>query len=152
MSTVAELTVAEELIALRDTAAGRSWELREFDTLHFHLSLPARDNSIFHLFVDCNSYPVQPPAWYWCDVTGTNTDRLSDRPRGSGFLHPNGVICAPWNRLAYKAIDTRGPHSDWTIADWQKNPHTGGCLTLPHMALRVFVELNSPRYLAGRLG
>ena len=152
MSTVAELTVAEELIALRDTAAGRGWGLREIDTLHFHLTLPARDNSTFHLLVECTGYPMQPPAWHWCDASGTNTDRLSDRPRGSGFLHGNGVVCAPWNRLAYRTIDSRGPHTDWTIENWQENSHTSGCRTIPHMALRIYVELNSARYQAQRLG
>jgi len=150
--TAAELTVAEELVALREICSRRVWYLKEIDSLQFHLGLPARDNSSFYLLVDCNCYPVQPPAWDWCDVGGAHRDRLSDRPRGSGFLHTNGVICAPWNRLAYKSLDARGPHADWTIGDWQKNSYTGGCTTLPHMALRVFVELNSSRYTGQRLG
>lgn len=152
MPTVAELTFAEELVALREIAIGRGWSLREQDSLHFHLGLPASDNSLFYLLVDCNEYPVQPPAWDWCDADGKHTDRLADRPRGSGFLHTNGIICAPWNRLAYKSVDRRGPHKDWTIGDWRNNPKTGGCTTLAHMALRIFVELASSRYERKRLG
>ncbi len=152
MPTVAELTVAEELDLLRKNAASRGWSLRELDSLHFHLGLPAHDSSSFYLLVDCVGYPVQPPAWDWCDAEGKRTDRLADRPRGSGFLHTAGVICAPWNRLAYKSIDARGPHGEWTIGDWQKNSHTGGCTTLPHMALRIFVELSGSHFQGGRLG
>jgi hypothetical protein len=142
--TVAELTVAQELIAVGEIAGTRGWRLRELDPLHFHLGLPASDRSWFYLLVDCDRYPVQPPAWNWCDAEGTHTDRLVDRPRGSGFLHTNGVICAPWNRLAYTPVDSRGPHGDWNIGEWRKNSHTKGCTTLPHMALRIYVELNGP--------
>lgn len=152
MPTVAELTVAEELAAIREIAATRGWPLKEPDSLHFHLGLPANDQSQFYLLVDCDRYPVQPPAWHWCDAQGTHTDRLADRPQGSGFLHTNGVICAPWNRLAYKSVDSRGPHGDWTIGDWQKNSYTSGCTTLAHMALRIYVELNGPRFNRKRLG
>jgi hypothetical protein len=150
--TLAELTVAEELVALREIAVRRDWTLKELDSLHFHLGLPASDNSSFYLLIDCNGYPVEPPAWDWCDAEGAHTNRLADRPRGSGFLHTAGVICAPWNRLAYKSVDARGPHGDWTIGDWQKNSYTGGCTTLPHMALRIFVELNGSHYEGKRLG
>jgi hypothetical protein len=150
--TVAELTVAEELVALREIAANRGWPLKELDSLHFHLGLPARDQSKFYLLVAGDHYKVQPPAWYWCDAEGAHTDRLADRPQGSGYLHANGVICAPWNRLAYKSVDPNGPHTDWAIGDWQKNSYTGGCTTLAHMALRVYVELNGPRFSRNRLG
>ncbi len=151
MPTVAELTVADELAAIREIAASRGWAFREIDSLHFCLGFQASDTSHFHLLVDCAGYPVQPPAWDWCDDAGGLTNRPTDRPSGSGFLHPNGVICAPWNRLAYKPVDPRGPHRDWTIGDWQKNSHTGGCTSLCHMALRIYVELNGPRFSRKRL-
>ncbi len=152
MATVAELTVAEELAPLREIAASRGWGFKALDTLRFLLSLPAKDKFVFHLLVDCTQYKVQPPAWHWCDPDGTRTDRAADQPKGSGYLHSNGVVCAPWNRLAYKTADARGPHQDWSIGDWLKNSATGGCTTLAHMALRIFVELNGPRFTSARLG
>jgi hypothetical protein len=91
-------------------------------------------------------YPVKPPAWYWCDGAGGGREIRTNAPFGSGFLHSNGVICAPWNRLSYAQIDRRGPHGEWTMGDWRNNSHTGGCKTLTAMALRIFVELNGPRY------
>jgi hypothetical protein len=152
MPTVAELTVAEEMLALREIAAARGWVLRDLDTLRFHLTLPAKDKSLFHLLVDCDQYKVRPPAWRWCDASGEHADRPADRPKGSGYLHPGGVICAPWNRLAYKAVDPGGPHEDWRIGDWLRNPQTAGCSTLAHMALRIYIELNGPRFEGNRLG
>jgi hypothetical protein len=152
VATVAELTVAEELVAVREIASSRGWVLKELGTLRFHLTLPAKDKSLFYLLVDCDQYKVQPPSWRWSDAAGELTDRPVDSPHGSGFLHTNGVICAPWNRLAYKSVDARGPHADWTIGDWQRNSYTAGCTTLGHMALRIYVELNGPRYSNRRLG
>jgi hypothetical protein len=152
MSTVAEATVAEELASLREIASTRGWSLREIDAVRFHLALPASDSTWLYVLVDCERYPVQPPAWRWCDAEGKNADHPCDQPRGLGFLHPSGVICAPWNRLAYKSIDSRGPHQDWILGDWRNNSYTGGCRTLAAMALRIFVELNGPRFERRRLG
>lgn len=34
------------------------------------------------------------------------------------IFHPNPVICAPWNRLAYQV--NGGPHGDWgSLTDWK---------------------------------
>jgi hypothetical protein len=151
MATVAELTVAEEIVALKEVADGRGWPLNERDDLHFLLSLPASDETSFHLLVDCENYPVVPPAWHWCNQEGEQLDSRAHTPEGSGFLHSAGVVCAPWNRLAYKSVDQRGPHQDWAIGDWRNNSHTGGCKTLSSMALRIYVELNGPRYNKRRL-
>ena len=100
MPTVAELTVAEEVAALRENAAARGWQLRALDAVRFHLTLPAKDKSEFYLLVDCNGYPVQPPAWDWCDAAGARTDRPADKPRGSGF-------CTTTALSAHRGIDWR---------------------------------------------
>ena len=151
MTTVAELVVAEEIVAIREASRARGWTLEEPDSLHFLLGLPASDKSLFHLFVDCADYPVMPPAWHWCDGQGLNQRDLKHAPKGSGFLHQAGVICAPWNRLAYQVIDRRGPHGEWTISDWRNNSNTLGCKTLGAMALRVYVELNGSLFAKQRL-
>ncbi len=152
MATAAELCVAEELVPLREVAMDWSWVLEEFNPLQFLLGLPASDGSYLYLHVDCDGYAVTPPAWRWCDAKAEMRDAPSCTPEGSGFLHSNGVICAPWNRLAYKDLDARGPHNDWTIGDWRNNTHTRGCTALCHMALRLFVEVNSPRFQKKRKG
>jgi hypothetical protein len=152
MTTIAELTVQEEIGIVREVVESRGWELREVDGLHFVLGLPASDGSFFHLAVDCDDYPVKPAAWHWCDREGNGRDVVTNAPMGSEFFHSSGVICAPWNRLAYKTIDPRGPHGEWVPTDWRNNPYTKGCKTLCAMALRVAVELKGPRYHRKRLG
>ena len=152
MATAAELTVAEELVPLREQAGWLGWSLVESSPLHFLLGLPASDGTRFYLSVDCDDYAVMPPAWRWCDVEGGSLDAPSCTPDGSGFFHQHGVVCAPWNRLAYKTLDERGPHNDWTIGDWKNNSYTKGCKTLCAMALRLYVELNSPRFAKKRKG
>lgn len=151
MDTVAELTVAEELAAVRDAAQARDWTFEQPDSLHFLLGFPASDGSRFYVFVECDNYPVMPPTWRWCDAQGVNRDQPQLSPRGSGFLHSAGVICAPWNRLAYRAIDSRGPHAEWVLGDWRNNSYTQGCKNLGAMALRIYVELNGPSFAKGRI-
>lgn len=86
-------------------------------------------------------YSAEPPAWHWYNADTKQIDQLRDTPKEVGFFHGSGVICAPWNRLAYKSVDSRGPHDDWQIGDWRSNPQTGGCKTLGAMAQRIALEL-----------
>ena len=152
MATASELVVAEELAPLRAQAVWMGWVLKEVGPLKFLLGLPASDDSRFFLWVDCTGYATTPPAWRWCDVEGSSLDAPHCTPEGSGFLHPNGVVCAPWNRLAYSHVDARGPHGDWSIGDWKNNLNTKGCTTLCAMALRLSVELAGPRFAKKRKG
>jgi hypothetical protein len=152
MITIAELTVQDELKLVSEVVASRGWKLLELDALHFLLGLPASDGSEFYVAADCDDYPVKPPAWHWCDRQGNGRTNRANAPMGSDFLHPNGVICAPWNRLAYQSVDSRGPHGDWVPTDWRNNPNTKGCKTLCAMVLRIAVELKGPHYQKRRLG
>lgn len=66
-------------------------------------------------------YKAVPPAWTFVDFE-TREERASAWPKGAPLpenagasiflLHKNrSVICAPFNRLAYK--DANGPHANW---------------------------------------
>jgi hypothetical protein len=69
---------------------------------------------VFHAEID--GYPAIPPAWTCRDEDGVVTPAAFPVAgtlvgvAGSVF-HPNNVICAPWNRLAYASHG--GPHGDW---------------------------------------
>jgi hypothetical protein len=151
VSTVAELSLLEELIPLEEIAAHKGWKLTRLEDLQFMLGLPARDHTWFWLLCDCECYPAMPPAWHWYNAESGERDQPRDTPEHGGFFHSAGVICAPWNRLAYKSEDARGPHNDWSIGDWRANARTGGCTTLAAMALRIAVELQRPTF-KGRRG
>ena len=151
MATAAELSLAEELDPLQEIASSKGWKLEKRDAVSFVLGLPARDETWFWLLCRCETYPALPPAWHWYDPETGAVDRPQDTPKGGGFFHGSGVICAPWNLLAYKSQDPRGPHSDWTVGNWRANPKTGGCRTLPAMVLRIAVELQAATF-GGRNG
>ena len=65
---------------------------------------------------ELDGYRALPPVWR---VVGPGTDIEADRANfpspgaSASIFHPNLVLCAPWNRLAYKSVDPRGPHEDW---------------------------------------
>lgn len=143
MATPAELTVSEQMKALRDNAALLGWELHELDATTFVIGFSAHDGTTFFCKVYCDGYPAQPPAWHWYNPATDAIDRPVDTPQKGGFFHGKGVICAPWNRLAYTIVDQRGPHSDWSLGDWLTNEKTGACRTLAAMAQRIHLELQS---------
>ena len=143
--------MAEEIKPLEEVAARKGWNVERLDKTRFILSLPARDNTEFYLLCDCDRYPAMPPAWHWYNCKTEEIDQPKDTPKAGGFFHNSGVICAPWNRLAYKSEDPRGPHPDWTIGNWRANPKTGECKTLAAMALRISVELKGQNF-KGRSG
>ncbi|MCV2864408.1 hypothetical protein [Defluviimonas sp. WL0075] len=142
MATAGALVFDEQFRDLKEIASARPWQLDD----DFVFGLTARDGETYWLKVDCTDYPALPPAWHWYSPESKAIDQPADSPKGSGFLHGSGRICAPWNRLAYKKIDPQGPHDDWDLNGWQTNPKTGRCTTLAAMALRIHVELNSKRY------
>jgi hypothetical protein len=142
MATATELIVAEQLAALAANAAEMGWLLAILGDGTFVLGVPAKDGS--HLYWRCETdrYPTWPPAWHWSDAVGKEIDTANVIARGGNFFHDNGVVCAPWNRLAYNAVDKRGPHGDWTIGDWLTNAKTRQCTTLAAMAARLAIEAN----------
>ncbi len=144
--TVDELVFAEQFGHLQEIADNRDWGLEQVDGLGFILELPARDDSRIWLKAECDDYPTQPPAWHWYNPDTGALDQPPDTPRGSGFFHSSGRICAPWNRLAYSSYDAKGLHGDWQLANWITNPNTARCTTLAAMVLRLAVELQGPQF------
>lgn len=144
MATAGELVFEEQFGHLWEIAVSQQWPLERGQA--FILGIKARDGQQYWLLADCTDYPILPPAWHWYNPTTKMLDQPADTPKGSDFLHSSGRICAPWNRLAYKKIDSNGPHDDWELANWMTNPNTGKCTTLSAMALRIHVEINSDRY------
>lgn len=146
MASAGDLIIQSEFADLREVAKHRGWVFDEQGSHRLLLGLPARDKAFFYLLADCEGYPGAPPAWHWSDESGKRLDDPRYTPEGKGFLHDSGRICAPWNRLAYRNVDPKGPHADWTLADWATNAKTAECTTLSAMALRIYVELNGSRY------
>lgn len=150
MATATDLAFAEQFDDLRQVVENKGWDLKPTDGPGFVLGLPARDRSRLSLKVECDGFPGKPPAWHWYNLETGALDAPADTPKGSGYFHSSGRICAPWNRLAYKSVDPHGPHEDWHLSNWMVNPRTGACTTLAAMALRIAVELSSSRY-SGRM-
>lgn len=150
-TTPSAIAVEEELKPLQEVSEARYWDLQVLSPTEFVLRFRARDGQYYWLKVDCTNYPALPPAWRWFDPRSGQCDAPGATPKGSGYFHSNGVICAPWNRLAYKQQDPRGPHGDWTIGQWKSNTRTGACKTLASMALKLCYQLQTTNY-AGRGG
>lgn len=132
MLVITEAVMADELPAMTAWAERNGWRLTyDPDALRGRAEVehPHVTGRIIIFRFEVTGYPnEQPPAW-WCggDGTSVSTDR-ADYPRpaqipppglpNGSIFHPNPVICAPWNRLAY--AEHGGPHADWAaLAAWK---------------------------------
>jgi hypothetical protein len=144
MATATELTIEEELADLAEVAARQGWRVESLTSTTFLVGFPSPSAWVW---VHCaaEDYPGLPPIWRWTNAAGDRFDEPALTPRNdngaSNFFHGNGVICAPWNRLAYSNVDSRGPHGDWNIGDWRRNSQLGGARTLAGMAIRLAIEV-----------
>jgi len=101
-----------------------------------------------------DDYRVIPPAWRFLDPRNSTDVAQAAFPAPGAFgpgsiLHTNGVICAPWNRLAY-ATET-GLHNNWTdLTKWESlEPNYTQARSIPDMLARIRAEVAlSPRRLA----
>jgi hypothetical protein len=72
---------------------------------------------------DCAWYPSAAPAWQFVNAAGASARSAYPAPGNTpgisgSIFHRNGLICAPWNRLAYGELG--GVHSDWGgIVNWK---------------------------------
>jgi hypothetical protein len=144
MATATELVVEAELANLLAVAAAEGWQMKALTTTSFLIGFSSGSDWVWvHCLAD--DYPGLPPAWRWTNAAGDRFDEDDLTPRREGdastFFHPNGVICAPWNRLSYTSIDSRGPHNDWDIGDWKRNSQLGGARTLAGIAIRLGLEV-----------
>ena len=144
MATANQLCLEDQLEALRQNAELHDyWHFDRIDPITFVLTLPDKNGSTVALLVNCQDYPIMPPSWHWYNLETNEKDSPADTPIGGSFFHPHGVICAPWNRLAYSSEDSRGPHSNWIIPNWMTTHETGGTRTLAAMACRIAHELRT---------
>lgn len=148
IDTVEDLNFDHEIAAVVENAQLHGWPFERVGARCFRVSLISRNGDTYELEVDCNDFPVLPPAFHWRNPVTGELDLLADSPapnkRGGNFFYPSsGRICAPWNRLA---STEGGPHLEWVQASWKEQPETKGTVNLAAMVLRVHHELRRESY------
>jgi hypothetical protein len=115
------------LIHLEDELPGaQTWAERHGDpllwvpeALEVRVALTQPETKeLFFLRGHFDDYREIAPAWTFTDAVWTAPPRQQLFPRpapplsgGVSVFHPQPVICAPFNRLAYR--QQNGPHNDW---------------------------------------
>lgn len=122
------IIVADELEGARCWAERRGVTMDWYpESLELRVSLVQPEtNGLFFLRGRFPDYRALPPEWTFSDELWQQAGRRSDSPKGvplgnqgTIFIDHQGtaVICAPFNRLAYR--DHAGPHADWNgPANW----------------------------------
>ncbi len=115
-------------------------------TLRAVMAHPATGTRLV-LLAEATNYRALPPAWRFVDDTDEVTPAAFPASGGSSIFHPQPVICAPWNRLAYHAYN--GPHGDWDHRNWLNVTGCTRATTLPDMAAIIRTNLRqSPGMMA----
>lgn len=136
-------------------ASRHGWELQvDLEALVVTGSVehPVEGVGTLHLTGDVSGYRAIPPAWTFIDPeTGQVTKQAfpapGSGPAGSSIFHPKPVICAPFNRLAYKQHG--GPHQDWSApSNWMDVSGYVVAYTVADMLAVIDVHL---RYSPGRM-
>ncbi|SFG26973.1 hypothetical protein SAMN02787118_11817 [Streptomyces mirabilis] len=122
---VTRAVMAGETPAVTAWAERHQWRVRvdpDSQTLTAVTTHPAT-NTLVLFHADLTGYPALPPAWTCRDDQGCSPhDAFPLAGTGpvitGSVFHPNPVICAPWNRLAYS--EHSGPHADWGgLTEWK---------------------------------
>lgn len=137
--------VQSELATIEASGVRWGWQVEtdlDLLLLRFTTTHP-RDGKPVYLRADMNGYKAVPPAWEFTHADGT-TDRTAWPTPGNGpggsIFHTHPVICAPWNRLAYKELG--GVHSDWNgITNWLNVIGHTRATTVPDMLNIIRVNL-----------
>jgi hypothetical protein len=124
-ATVTRAVVANEMAAVAAWVARHPGWAAQYDDTSLQLVVdtthPAKEVAL-RLTADLGGYRAIPPAWRVVDPSGGDGAVLFPQVGttpvvSSSIFHPNRVICAPWNRLAY--AEHGGPHGDWgALTNW----------------------------------
>jgi hypothetical protein len=114
---VTQILVESEARIVDSWAQRNGWTVKiNLERLEIIAEVPhPKDNDPLFLHGDLSGYRAIPPAWRFVDESG-NVTKAAFPAAGpvngkSSIFHGNVVICAPFNRLAYKVAG--GPHEDW---------------------------------------
>lgn len=153
-------TVRTILAQEQEIPAALAWTKRaglelyyDKETLALALSLegpPANESGSLEPYLligGLEDYDVLPPIWRFVDPRTREVigPPAYPQPISGSVLHPNGLICAPWSRLAYSSEG--GPHNDWGTPTGWKTAASGSshALTIPDMIQRLVREVRQSR-------
>lgn len=143
--------VEGEMPAVEAYAVRHGWRLdwqRDDLALFAEASHPA-DKTPMRWKADVASYRALPPIWS-CFQGKTKENETSWAPRFpkggtlpggvQSIFHSSGVICAPFNRLAF--AEHAGPHGDWGgSANWLSVRGTVRATNLAEMIAQIEAHL-----------
>jgi hypothetical protein len=149
------VSVEAELDAAREWATRHGWTLDwDPDKLLLRAATyhpPA--HRLVELVAETDGYRACPPIWKFVtagtDEATPHAFPAAGQQAGIGSIfHPNAVICAPWNRLAY--FEHGGPHNNWSgPGAWLQVQEGTIAHTIPDMLAIIDVHLRaSPGFMA----
>lgn len=142
--TAARATAEAEVPAIKAWASRHGWAVLWLseELLLRAAAYHPRTNRVVEVTAQCDGYRAIPPVWQFVRPGTDETGKMWVPAPGPGSVfHGNGIICAPWSRLAY--ADHGGPHGEWGgPAAWlQVGPPNTIAQTIPDMLSTIDIHL-----------
>jgi hypothetical protein len=124
--TRAQLEVEHPAITVWADQAGWRVDVEPASRLVMAYTGHPKSGVAMRMQADCSGYPSIAPAWRFLNQAGESPKSAYPAPgqqpgiNGSIFIvnGNDGLVCSPWNRLAYK--DYGGVHADWgALTAWK---------------------------------
>jgi hypothetical protein len=78
---------------------------------------------------------------------GTRNAYPSSKGKSGSFFHTLPMICHPCSRKAYAP----GPHAEWVLTGWQKNPQVGSLTNIRAILLAIYSRISNVDEYGGRM-
>lgn len=157
-AAVSKAILREELAVVSSLASTYGWEVvSAIDELRVTVKMRAHNDDPYIVEIAADDYKEIPPLFEFIDPDTNRRATPHAYPKShDSFFHPSGpCICAPFNRKAYKAYITTGPHVDWSYGDWMRstanNFNWATVTTLGDMLAMIQRRLIQPELYHGRM-
>lgn len=151
--------VDQELASLAPVARERRWGLIwRPEELKLLVTMFAHNGDPYIVQFTCDDYKALPPIIDFIDPLSFELGTARATPKGTdSFFHSPGVLCAPFNRKAYKCFYQSGPHADWPLdASWLASRANGtdwsNFSTLGDIIGAMDTRIRDPNLYKGRMG
>ncbi len=157
LKEVSLMKIRKELKDCIDYGKRIGWILSDIDESNLsytvQMSSPI-DGEVYIVEVIFDNYPEIPPLIDFVHYQTGQKNIPNAYPKNKdSFFHPNGpCICNPCSRKSYKEFVRTGPHGDWKLIGWQKNPKVGTLISMDAILRTIYSRISNPEFYEKRMG
>lgn len=111
------------------------------------------DAERYTIDIKFDNYKEWPLLIEFVDPVSGESGNKNAYPVGGGkygnLFHNHPCICHPCSRKAYKELS--GPHGDWSLIGWQRNPKVGTLTNIGAILRTIYSRISNRDIYKGRM-